>query len=56
MRSDDGQVGHTDFTRRALLDETHAGETAFVAGEADARLVKVPAIDLVDNFRMTRQQ
>ena len=56
MRSDDGEVGHTDFTRRALLDETHAGETAFVAGEADARLVKMPAVDLVDNFRMTRHE
>ena len=56
VRSDDGQIGHADFAHRALLDEAHAGETAFVAGEADARLVKMPAVDLVDNFQMTWQQ
>ena len=56
MRSDNGEVGHANFTCRALLDETHAGKTAFVAGEERACLVKMPAIDLVDNLQMTRQQ
>ncbi len=56
MRSDDGQIGHANFSYRPLLDEADVGETAFVTGEARTRMVKMPAIDLVDNFQMARQQ
>src|SRR5262245_32156490 len=54
MRSDNGEVRHANFTA-TLLDETHAGKTALVTGKECACLVKMPAIDLVDNFQMPRQ-
>ena len=56
VRADDGEVGHADLACRALLDQAHAGETAFVAGEARADLVEQAAVDLVDDLQMARQQ
>src|SRR6476659_9883104 len=55
VRADDGQVGHTDPSLRALLDEADAGDTSFVTGKAVANVVDQAPIDLEDDLEVARQ-
>ena len=56
VRADDGQVGHADLALGAFLDQAHALHAALVAGKAGAHVVQQPAVDLVDDLQVPRQQ
>ena len=56
MRTRDGEIGHPHLPFRAFLDETHTLYPSFIAGKSRSHVIEQPAIDLVDDLEMTRQQ
>ena len=55
VRANHGQMGHAYPLRRAFLDDGEFRLAGIVSGPATINLFQVPAIDLVDDFQMTRQ-
>lgn len=50
VRADDGEVGHADRLREALLDERHAGEAAAVARELLLDVREEERVQIEDDF------
>ncbi len=55
VRADDGQVRHVDRLLAIVVNEGHAVATLNVAGEGGHHVVKMAAIDLVDNHKVAGQ-
>jgi hypothetical protein len=49
-------MGHADLSLRFFFNETHALQSMFVAGVTSSHVVEKAAIDLVDNFEVSRQE
>ena len=54
--ADDGQIRHADVLGLAFLDQARARETPDVAWKAGANVLEQPAVDLVDDLEMARNE
>jgi len=56
VRANDGEPGHSDLLRRALLNERHAGETVPVLRPLLLDLSQEVVVDVIDDLEVSRQE
>ena len=56
VRTDNGQVGHSDLPFRTLLDQAHAFHAALVPGETLADVLQESPVDFVNDLQLPRHQ
>jgi len=56
VRADNREIGHPNLARTSLFHQTNALDAPFVSREADTDFVQETAVNLVDDFQLTRKK